>query len=166
MDKLDHLVADHIGARLLQPKRLETVLASVIDRRQERTERRREHLAELHRRITETEQRLDRLFDAIESGLVFLKALRDQATADAERTQLALDSSGNQAISPTCSRGSPVRSANGYGSMMAATAAIICALWRSTSRSRTTRFVSWDRSQNRCKRSRPLPAEVGSVRHL
>ena len=29
-----------------------------------------------------------------------LKALRDQATADAERTQLALDSSGDQGISP------------------------------------------------------------------
>lgn len=48
MDKLDYLAADYIGARLLQPKRLETVLASVIDRRQERAERRREHLAELY----------------------------------------------------------------------------------------------------------------------
>ncbi|WP_089217432.1 recombinase family protein [Sphingopyxis indica] len=112
MDKLDHLVADHIEDRLLQPKRLETVLASVVDRRQERTERRREHLAELHRRITETDQRLGRLYDAIESGvadlndgalkerIASLKAIRDQATADAERTQLALDSSGNQAVSP------------------------------------------------------------------
>ncbi len=34
MDKLDHLVADHIEDRLLQPKRLESILASVIDRRQ------------------------------------------------------------------------------------------------------------------------------------
>jgi site-specific DNA recombinase len=112
MDRLDHLVADHIEDRLLQPERLETVLASVIDRRQERTERRREHLAELNRRITETDQRLGRLYDAIESGLVDkddsvlkermagLKALRDQAKADAERTQVALDSAGNQAVSP------------------------------------------------------------------
>lgn len=68
MDKLDHLVADHIEDRLLQPKRLETVLASVIDRRQECAERRREHLAELHRRITEADQWLARLFDAIEAG--------------------------------------------------------------------------------------------------
>ena len=29
-----------------------------------------------------------------------LKALRDQAKADAERTQVALDSAGNQAVSP------------------------------------------------------------------
>ena len=112
MDKLDHLVADHLESRLLQPERLETVLASVIDRRQERTERRQEHLAELHRRITETDQRLGRLYDAIESGMVDkddtmarermagLKAMRDQAAADAERTQLALDSSGNQGVTP------------------------------------------------------------------
>ncbi|MFC3629467.1 recombinase zinc beta ribbon domain-containing protein [Paracoccus angustae] len=117
MDKLDHLVADHIGDRLLQPKRLETVLASVIDRRQERAERRREYLAELNRRITDADQRLGRLFDAIEAGMVdkddamakermaSLKALRDQAAADAERTQLALDSSGNQGISPDMLKG-------------------------------------------------------------
>lgn len=36
MDKLDHLVADHLESRFLEPQRLETVLASVIDRRQER----------------------------------------------------------------------------------------------------------------------------------
>ncbi len=117
MDKLDHLVADHIGDRLLQPKRLETVLASVIDRRQEGAERRREHLAELHRRIAEADQRLGRLFDAIEAGMIdkddamakermaSLKALRDQAAADAERTQLALDSSGNQGVSPDMLKG-------------------------------------------------------------
>lgn len=112
MDKLDHLVADHIGDRLLQPKRLETILASVIDRRQERVERRRAHLAELNRRITDTDQRIGRLFDAIEGGMIdkddavakermaSLKALRDQAVADAERTQLALNSSGDQGVTP------------------------------------------------------------------
>ncbi|MPZ37108.1 MAG: recombinase family protein [Rhizobiales bacterium] len=112
MDRLDRLVGDHIEDRLLQPKRLETILASVIDRREERTERRREHLAELHRRITDTDQRLGRLYDAIESGMVDkddpvakeriagLQAVRDQAKADAERTQVALDSTGSQAVSP------------------------------------------------------------------
>src|SRR5690606_21152586 len=70
MDKLDNLVADHIGVRLLQPKRLETVLASVIDRRQERTDRRREHLAALQRRTADADPRLGRLFDAIEAGMV------------------------------------------------------------------------------------------------
>ena len=37
MEKLDNLVAGHIEDRLLQPERLEEVLASVLDRRQERT---------------------------------------------------------------------------------------------------------------------------------
>ena len=88
------------------------MLASVIDRREERAERRREHLAELNRRITDTDQRIGRLYDAIESGMVDkddevakermagLKALRDQAKADADRTQIALDGEGNQRVSP------------------------------------------------------------------
>jgi len=41
MDRLDQLVANHLEDRLLQPERLETILSSVLDRRQERTERRR-----------------------------------------------------------------------------------------------------------------------------
>ena len=112
MDRLDQLVAGHLEDRLLRPERLETILASVLDRRQERTERRREHLAELHKRIAETDQRLNRLFDAIESGvadldapglkerIAGLKAIREQASADAERAQAALDHVGNQAVSP------------------------------------------------------------------
>ena len=112
MDKLDHLVASHLEERLLQPKRLETILSSLLDRRQERTERRREHLADLHRRITETDQRLGRLYDAIESGVAALddiglkdriaglKAIRDQATADAERIQVTLNTSGDRAVTP------------------------------------------------------------------
>ncbi|PCG07810.1 recombinase family protein [Sphingomonas ginsenosidimutans] len=112
MDKLDHLVAGHLEERLLQPKRLETILSSLLDRRQERAERRREHLADLNRRITETDQRLNRLYDAIESGvaelddvglkdrIANLKAIRDQATADAERIRMTLDGSGDRAVTP------------------------------------------------------------------
>ena len=112
MDKLDHLVAGHLEERLLQPKRLETILSSLLDRRQERAERRREHLAELNRRITETDQRLNRLYDAIESGVAALddvglkdrianlKAIHDQATADAERIRMTLDGSGDRAVTP------------------------------------------------------------------
>ncbi len=112
MDRLDHLVASHLEDRLLQPKRLETILSSLLDRRQERAERRREHLAELNRRITETDQRLNRLYDAIESGvaelddvglkdrIANLKAIRDQATADAERIRMTLDGSGDRAVTP------------------------------------------------------------------
>ncbi len=112
MQRLDDLVACHLEERLLQPERLEMILASVLDRRQERTERRREHLAELNKRIAETDQRLNRLFDAIECGvadldapglkdrIAGLKAIREQASADADRAAAALDNAGNQAISP------------------------------------------------------------------
>jgi hypothetical protein len=112
MEKLDNLVAGHIEDRLLQPERLEEVLASVLDRRQERTERRREHIAELNKRAAETDLRLKRLYDAIESGvadlddpalkerIVGLKAIRDQAQADADRAQAMAESAGQQAITP------------------------------------------------------------------
>ena len=72
MEKLDNLVAEHIADRLLQPERLEEVLASVLDRRQDRAERRREHIAELNKRAAETDLRLKRLYDAIEGGVADL----------------------------------------------------------------------------------------------
>ena len=112
MEKLDDLVANHIETRLLEPERLEEVLASVLDRRQERGERRRKHIAELNKRCTETDLRLKRLYDAIESGVAALddpelkqrisglKAIRDQARVDAERVTEALASSGQQSITP------------------------------------------------------------------
>jgi hypothetical protein len=112
MEKLDNLVASHIEERLLQPERLEEVLASVLDRRQDRADRRREQIAELNQRAAETDLRLKRLYDAIESGIADLadlalkdriaglKAIRDQARTDAERAQATLDASGHQTITP------------------------------------------------------------------
>jgi DNA invertase Pin-like site-specific DNA recombinase len=112
VDKLDDLVANHMEERLLQPERLETILATVLDRRQERSERQREHIAELNRRAAESEARLKRLYDAIEAGVADLddptlkdridglKAIRDQARADAERAQAMLQNSGSQAVTP------------------------------------------------------------------
>jgi site-specific DNA recombinase len=112
MDKLDDLVASHLEDRLLQPERLETILATVLDRRQERSERQREHIAELNKRAAESESRLKRLYDAIEAGVADLddpalkdridglKAIRDQAKADAERAQAMLENSGSNAVTP------------------------------------------------------------------
>ena len=112
MDKLDDLVAGHLKERLLQPERLETILATVLDRRQERSERQHEHIADLNRRAAEAEARLRRLYDAIEAGVAELddpalkdridglKAIRDQSKADAERAQAMLQQSGRQAVTP------------------------------------------------------------------
>ena len=111
MERLDTLVADHIERRLLQPARLEEILSSVLDRREERAERRASHVAELRKRAAEAEAKLKRLYDAIENGvadlsdpmlkdrIAELKAVRDQARADAERAQEAIDRAGS-AITP------------------------------------------------------------------
>ncbi len=106
MEKLDRVVADHIEHRLLQPKRLEQILSSVLDRRQERAERRTAHIAALRKRASEADAKLKRLYDAIENGvadladpllkdrIAELKAIRDQARADAERVQEAIERLG------------------------------------------------------------------------
>ncbi len=112
MEKLDDLVASHLEGQLLQPERLETVLAAALDRREEHAERRREHIAELNKRSAESELRLKRLYDAIEAGIADLddpalkdridglKAIRDQAKADSDRAQAMLQNSGQKAVTP------------------------------------------------------------------
>ena len=112
MEKLDNLVADHLEKQLLRPERLETILASVLDRRQKQSERRRGHVAELNKCASESELHLKRLYDAIEAGVADLgdpalkdridglKAIRDQAKAEAERTQAILQNTGQKAVTP------------------------------------------------------------------
>lgn len=112
MEKLDDLVVNHLEKQLLQPERLETVLAAALDRREEHAERRREHIAELNKRSAESELRLKRLYDAIEAGVADLddpalkdridglKAIRDQAKVDAERAQAMLQNTGQKAVTP------------------------------------------------------------------
>lgn len=66
MDRLDQAVIDDLERRLLQPERLAVLMGNVLDRRSERIERRRSHIAELGKRATEAEARLTRLYAAIE----------------------------------------------------------------------------------------------------
>jgi site-specific DNA recombinase len=106
MDKLDRVVADHIEHRLLQPKRLEEILSSVLHRREERAERRTTHIAELRKRVAEADAKLKRLYEAIENGIADLSdpmlkhrvaeltAIRDQARTDAERAEDAIERIG------------------------------------------------------------------------
>ncbi|WP_244532008.1 hypothetical protein [Methylocapsa palsarum] len=87
-------------------------VTAVLDRRQEQSERRREHIAELNKRAAESDLRLKRLYDAIEAGVADigdpalkdridgLKAMRDQARADAERAQALLENFGGKAVTP------------------------------------------------------------------
>jgi site-specific DNA recombinase len=110
MDKLDRMVVNHIEERLLDPERIEEILATLLDRRQESIERRGQHIAELNQRAAEADMRLKRLYDAIESGsldpaesalgerIAGLTALRDQARADASRIEAMLASSAHQGL--------------------------------------------------------------------
>jgi hypothetical protein len=78
----------------------------VLDRREERAERRTAHIAELRKRASEADAKLKRLYDAIENGvadfsdpmlkdrIAELKAIRDQARTDAERAEDAIDRLG------------------------------------------------------------------------
>jgi site-specific DNA recombinase len=91
---------------LLQPERLERLLSHVLDRRTERAQRRKLHIAELRKRATEIDAKLKRLYDAIENGVADLsdpmlkdrigelKATRDQARLDAERAEDAVERAG------------------------------------------------------------------------
>jgi site-specific DNA recombinase len=106
MEKLDTVVAEYIEQRLLEPKRLERLLSHVLDRRTERTERRKSHIADLRKRAAESDAKLKRLYDAIENGVADLsdpmlkdrigelKATRDQARLDAERAEDAIERGG------------------------------------------------------------------------
>jgi site-specific DNA recombinase len=174
MDKLDGVVIDHIEREFLDPSRLEIVLSALLDRRQERSERRREHIAEPNKRSAETELRLKRLYDAIEAGVADLddpalkgridglRAIRDQAKADSERAQAMLESSTKQAITPQMvERDSPPPCASGCGSTVAATGAITCAPLPSASRLPSARCSSKDRKTSFCAPLPPSEAETG-----
>jgi site-specific DNA recombinase len=85
---------------------------TALDRRQERSERKQAHIAELNKRATETDLRLKRLYDAIESGVANLddpelkvrisrlKAARDQARVDADCATASLDHGSRKSITP------------------------------------------------------------------
>lgn len=110
MDKLDRMVVTHLEERVLDPERIEVVLASLLDRRQEGVERRSQHIGELRQRAAEADHRLNRLYDAIEAGsldpaesalserIAGLTAIRDQARADAVRIEAMLQSSSHHAL--------------------------------------------------------------------
>jgi hypothetical protein len=73
---------------------------------EERAERRTTHIAELHKRAAEVDAKLKRLYDAIENGvtdlsdlilknrIADLEAIREQARADAERAEGAIERQG------------------------------------------------------------------------
>jgi site-specific DNA recombinase len=112
MEKLDMLVADHIERRLLQPSRLLNLVGGAY-RAPGDTYRR------LRKRATEADAKLKRLYDVIENGvtdlsdvmlkdrITELKAIRDQARADTERAEGAIERLGPNITRPNPSRSLP-----------------------------------------------------------
>ena len=103
MDKLDDAVIDHLETRLLDPERLTLLMEQLLDRREEWSDQRRGHVAEMRKRATDAEAKLNRLYEAIENGMLApddsslkdrvaeLSSIRDQARADAARISASVD---------------------------------------------------------------------------
>jgi hypothetical protein len=133
----------------------------VLNRGEERTERRATHIAKLRKRATEADAKLKRLYDAIENGvtdlsdlmlkdrITELKAIRDQARADAERAEGAIDRLGQPSL-PDRSRPLPGPHASECAPRTAATGAIISARSPSASKSTRKNFALRDRKANCC----------------
>ena len=105
-DAADAAVIDHLENRLLEPKRLASMMDNIIDRRDAFVQRRSKHIADLRKRATESEAKLQRLYQAIENGLtdpndrslksrIFeLREVRDGLEGEAARTAAAVERMG------------------------------------------------------------------------
>ena len=172
MEKLDDLVAQHLEERLLQPERLQVILAAILDRRQDRGARQRAHAADLAKRATEAGLRLKRLYDAIEAGVAdlddpalkdridSLKAIRDQARSDEARAQALLDQASQTAVTPQMLTRFAAAARDRMAYPAAASAATTCAPWPNVSRWRKARSGSSDRSPGCSRRSQRREAET------
>lgn len=97
MDELNDLVVSNVAERLLSPDFLEEALGALLKRRDEAAERETGRIVALKRNALDAENKLTRLYEAIEAGLADLtdsnlkgriaelKRVRDSAQADVER---------------------------------------------------------------------------------
>ncbi|WP_197425288.1 hypothetical protein [Caulobacter sp. CCH5-E12] len=96
----------HLENRLLDPKRLASMMDNIIDRRDAFIQRRNKHVADLRKCATETEAKLQRLYQAIEAGsadpnerslkarIIELREIRDGLVGEADRTVAAMERAG------------------------------------------------------------------------
>ncbi|MFW2829830.1 recombinase family protein [Sphingomonas sp. ID0503] len=99
MDELNDLVVSSVVDRLLSPHFLEEALSALLKRRDEAAERETGRIIALKRNALDAENKLTRLYEAIEAGLADLtdsnlkgriaelKRIRDSAQADVERAE-------------------------------------------------------------------------------
>lgn len=117
MDALDTLIAKHMTARLLGPKRIKIILTQIFERQRERIAcDGGERLDELTRRGEEVRLRLKRLLKAIEMGalsldepalqerLAYLRALQTRTAEEIRSLHAELNCAGALTIPPSLVR--------------------------------------------------------------
>lgn len=83
MDKLDTLVTARLSEKLLAPQRVEKILAALMERQADREADHGERLSALSAKVTNVDERLSRLYSAIETGALDPSdpTLKDRMTA-------------------------------------------------------------------------------------
>lgn len=72
MDRLDRLVTERLADRLLTPERVSPLLAGLMDRQTARDEDHAGRLTGLRAKVSNAEDRLRRIYAAIEEGIADL----------------------------------------------------------------------------------------------
>ena len=72
MERVDQIVLNEVANTVLQPERLQTLMTELRQRIQSGKDSRQEKVSELERQLKHTEERQNRLLDAIESGVIDL----------------------------------------------------------------------------------------------
>jgi site-specific DNA recombinase len=99
MVKLDDLMVRDLEEWLLQPERLKAIVAAILERRRDRSERQRAHAAELAKRASWAGV-ADLNDPALKDSIGGLKAIRGQARTQDHRAQAMLDHAGQTAVTP------------------------------------------------------------------
>ena len=108
MDTLDELVVEHLSDRLFTAERLTEILASIVASRAEKSAEVDGRITKLQHKATEAEEKLKRLYSAIEDGVAeiddILKNRISVLKAEREHMRVALDRiNGQNNPSPTIS---------------------------------------------------------------
>jgi Recombinase/Resolvase, N terminal domain/Recombinase zinc beta ribbon domain len=100
MDKLDGLVTGHLVEQLFNPERVAAILTSLTARRAAKAESVSNRIMALQSEVTDTEDKLKRLYRLVEDGLTDLDdVLKDRLNslkADRDRAKAALEATKSQ----------------------------------------------------------------------
>lgn len=78
MEKLDEIVIDQLETKLLSSDRLEALLATLIERQRNKADNSKEREHSLRKELRTTEEKIQRLYDAVAEGLLdFSDSLRN-----------------------------------------------------------------------------------------